>query len=256
MNGLDFSLFPLVLVVLTFITGIVWALDKLWLKSAGIRMAGLVEFLSGLFPVIFFVLILRSFVVEPFRIPSGSMMPTLLTGDFILVNKFTYGLRLPVLNWEIVDFGKPERGDVVVFRYPPNPRTDFIKRIIGVPGDEIIYQNKKLHINGQLIDTVAIGPYFGSGADPAVPINEFNEQLSGSVHRILVTDTVLPRNGRYIIPEGKYFVMGDNRDNSHDSRYWGFVPEDHLVGHAFLIWMSWDWQAMRPQVSRIGSVIE
>ncbi|HID48172.1 MAG TPA: signal peptidase I [Chromatiales bacterium] len=211
----------------------------------------LVEYARFLFPVVLVVLVLRSFVAEPFRIPSGSMLPTLEVGDFILVNKFTYGIRLPVLNTEILDLGAPQRGDVIVFRYPENPSIDYIKRVVGVPGDEIAYYNKVLYINGKQAKQEPKMPY-----QPAFPnLKRFREQLDGVEHDILVN--VMYPAGDFIVtvPPDSYFVMGDNRDNSRDSRYWGFVPEQNLVGKAMLIWMNWQWGHW-PELGRIGTMID
>jgi signal peptidase I len=258
--------FPLLLVLLTFVTGVVWALDALLLKPgrqqrvASLKGGGehtaevldkagrepyLVEMSRSFFPIILIVLLVRSFVVEPFRIPSGSMMPTLLIGDFILVNKFAYGVRLPSVNTKILDTGSPQRGDVAVFRYPENPKIDFIKRIVGVPGDRIAYHNKVLTINDKMAPQKYIGSYLGSGGGSVMTgSRHFHEELSGVEHDILVMlgRNVFGGDFEYIVPEGKYFAMGDNRDNSRDSRVWGFLPEENLVGKAFLIWMNWDWQ--------------
>jgi len=214
------------------------------------------DWTAGLFPVILVVFLLRSFLVEPFKIPSGSMMPTLLTGDLILVNKFTYGLRLPVLNTKITD-GKPlARGDVVVFRYPPKPSMDYIKRVVGIPGDEVAYLDKKLTINGQPVPKDAVPDYFDEEAMRY--LKQYSEDVGGTRHRLLndegrraglseaeIMSFPGRENCRYSVegvvckvPEGHYFMMGDNRDNSLDSRYWGFVPDQNVVGRAFFVWMN------------------
>jgi len=213
------------------------------------------DWTAGLFPVIVGVFLLRSFLFEPFKIPSGSMVPTLLVGDLILVNKFDYGVRLPVLNKKVIANKDPQRGDVMVFRYPPDPRLDYIKRVVGVPGDEIVYQNQKLTINGQPAPVKALGEFYDEDSLRYAP--QFSEKLGEKDHRILVDPrrssffgTDSPRfpfaeNCRYSaegvackVPAGHYFVMGDNRDNSQDSRYWGFVPDENLVGRAFFVWMN------------------
>ena len=209
----------------------------------------LVEYARSFFPVIFAVLILRSFLVEPFRIPSGSMMPTLLVGDFILVNKFSYGIRLPVLNKKVIDLGDPQRGDVIVFRYPIEPSVDYIKRVVAVPGDTIFYKNKTLFINEKPMPQTRIGVYtgVGSGARESGSIKSV-ENLHGVEHNILAHPMApnlamgcnVLRHGPVKVPEGHYFAMGDNRDNSNDSRCWGLVPDANLVGKAFGIWMNWD----------------
>lgn len=212
------------------------------------------DWTAGLFPVILVVFVLRSFLFEPFKIPSGSMMPTLLTGDLILVNKFTYGLRLPVINTKITDGKPPARGDVMVFRYPPKPSMDYIKRVIGVPGDEVAYLNKKLTINGQPVSKNVL-PDFLDG-DAMRLLKQFSEELDGTKHNLLnddggpafvqgAADFPFRENCRYSVegivckvPAGHYFMMGDNRDNSADSRYWGFVPDKNIVGRAFFVWMN------------------
>ncbi|CAN5900866.1 signal peptidase I [soil metagenome] len=214
------------------------------------------DWTAGLFPVILVVFLLRSFLFEPFKIPSGSMMPTLLTGDLILVNKFTYGLRLPVINTKLTDGTPPARGDVMVFRYPPQPSLDYIKRVVGLPGDEVAYLNKKLTINGKPVSKDAVPEYFDEEAMRY--LKEYKEDLLGRQHFLLNDDSrraglseaeimTFPNreNCRYSVdgvvckvPEGHYFMMGDNRDNSLDSRYWGFVPDKNIVGKAFFIWMN------------------
>ncbi|AVO40375.1 signal peptidase I [Simplicispira suum] len=212
------------------------------------------DWTAGLFPVIAAVFLLRSFLFEPFKIPSGSMIPTLLVGDLILVNKFTYGLRLPVINTKITEGNAPQRGDVMVFRYPPQPTLDYIKRVVGVPGDEVAYINKRLTINGEPVPTDALPDYFEE--DAMRYFKQFQEELGGHPHRLLNNDSVpafvqgasnfaYRDNCRYSVegvvckvPDGHYFMMGDNRDNSLDSRYWGFVPEANIVGKAFFVWMN------------------
>ena len=204
--------------------------------------------------MILIVLLLRSFVVEPFRIPSGSMMPTLLVGDFILVNKFAYGIRLPVLDTKIIEVSKPERGDVVVFRYPENPSIDYIKRVVGLPGDRIGYYNKQLFINDIPVPQTGWETYVGEGAGSAMTGAKVRVEKLGQVtHKILIDTSRGTVEGKFIVPEGHYFMMGDNRDNSNDSRYWGYVPEENLVGKAFMIWMSWDGGI---NFGRIGDDIE
>jgi signal peptidase I len=202
------------------------------------------------------VLVLRSFVAEPFRIPSGSMMPTLLVGDFILVNKFSYGLRLPVLNTKVLELGEPQRGDVVVFRYPEDPSIDYIKRVVGLPGDHIVYQDKQLTINGEPVGQLPQGTYIGTGAGAASTGASLRyEQLGDVKHDILVRPGVRGIEGEITVPPGHYFMMGDNRDNSKDSRYFGPVPEENLIGKAFMIWMNWDSTAEGVAWDRIGNRI-
>ena len=214
------------------------------------------DWTAGLFPVILAVFLLRSFLFEPFKIPSGSMIPTLLVGDLILVNKFHYGVRLPVINKKITDGNKPERGDVMVFRYPPKPSLDYIKRVIGVPGDEVAYVNKRLTINGVPVPTASVPEFFDEDVMRYFP--QYEERFGDRKHRLLnddsrrggiseaeVMDFANRGNCRYSaegvvckVPEGHFFMMGDNRDNSLDSRYWGFVPEKNIVGRAFFVWMN------------------
>jgi signal peptidase I len=221
------------------------------------------DWTAGLFPVIIAVFLLRSFLFEPFKIPSGSMIPTLLVGDLILVNKFHYGVRLPVINTKITQGQSPQRGDVMVFRYPPKPSLDYIKRVVGVPGDEVAYLNKRLTINGQAVPTAAVPEFFDE--DTMRYFKQYEESLGERKHRLLNDDdrpAFIPgtedfpfrQNCSYTVegvrckvPQGHYFMMGDNRDNSLDSRYWGFVPEANIVGKAFFVWMNFG------SLKRIGS---
>jgi signal peptidase I len=257
----DFSFF---LVAASFITGGIWGGYALWRRLRGATEAvdgraepAVVEYARSFFPVIFVVMLLRSFLVEPFRIPSGSMMPTLLIGDFILVNKFAYGIRLPVLHTKIVDLGQPERGDIVVFRFPRDPAMDYIKRVVGLPGDRIGYYNKQLYINGTPIRQTLLGIYEGVGQGVTMTGAELRSEDLGTVkHDILIRHGQLSVEGEFVVPEGHYFVMGDNRDNSNDSRYWGTVPEANLVGKAFFIWMNWDWENGGIGFSRLGTILD
>ncbi|MVW77884.1 signal peptidase I [Bordetella sp. 02P26C-1] len=288
--------FALILFVLLVVTGVIWALDITVLRrrraargreaaaavdtgyvtdpqeatrmrqaaqESAARAPWWVEYAVSFFPVILFVFVLRSFVVEPFRIPSGSMLPTLQSGDLILVNKYDYGVRLPVIDKKIIDVGSPQRGDVVVFRYPVDTSVDYIKRVVGLPGDEVAYVDKKLYINGELVPHVKDGEYFEP--DRVSYIAQYKEKLGEVDHQILLDENKpqvygpiwqfpyiqncqYARNGvRCKVPEGNYFVMGDNRDNSADSRYWGFVPDENIVGKAFFIWMNFS------DLGRIGS---
>lgn len=280
--------FALILFVLLVITGVVWATDYFYLRArrrrraeaemavydaaptgvgsieaARLRQAAydkahrvpwFIEYCVSFFPVILFVFVLRSFIVEPFRIPSGSMLPTLQNGDLILVNKYEYGVRLPVIDKKVIELGSPQRGDVVVFRYPVDPNIDYIKRVVGVAGDEVVYQNKTLFINGQQVPLVRDGDYYEP--DRSAYISQFIEKLGAKEHKILLNKRAyqdlsaisdypyrdqcgyFPGGMRCVVPEGHYFMMGDNRDNSLDSRYWGFVPDENIVGRAFFIWMN------------------
>jgi signal peptidase I len=266
--------FALILFSALVVTGGIWLLDALVLKRGRHKTAKeplLVEYAKSFFPVILVVFALRSFLVEPFKIPSGSMMPTLLVGDFILVNKYTYGIRLPVMNKKIIQMNNPERGDVMVFRYPADPGLDYIKRVIGEPGDLIEYRDKKLTVNGQPVPTTSTGTYsyVGNGLNYITAIVH-DERLNGAGHTMMtepgkpsvypsqVADFPNRENCSYNaegegfsckVPEGQYFMMGDNRDASNDSRYWGFVPDRNIVGKAFFIWMNFD------DLGRIGTTI-
>jgi signal peptidase I len=213
------------------------------------------DWTAGLFPVILMVFVLRSFLFEPFKIPSGSMIPTLEIGDLILVNKFHYGIRVPVINRKLIPINTPQRGDVMVFRYPVDPSIDFIKRVVGVPGDEIAYLNQKLYLNGKLVPLRPVDDYYDE--ERRSYSRQFEEHLGAQPHRLLV-EPRLPshygsralnfpysQNCKYTadgitctVPAGHYFMMGDNRDNSEDSRFWGFVPDENIVGRAFFVWMN------------------
>ena len=259
--------FPAILVAATFITGFIWLADALiWAPKrrkkaeqegdAALAEPTVVEYAKSFFPVILAVLLLRSFLVEPFRIPSGSMMPTLLVGDFILVNKFAYGIRLPVLNRKVIDIGEPERGDVMVFRFPRDPSVDYIKRVVGIPGDHVVYRNKTLFINDQKVAQIPAGTYIGKGSGLSLSGASVRREILGDVeHEILVVPRIRGVTADVVVPEGHYFVMGDNRDNSNDSRYWGFVPDQNVVGKAFMIWMNWDSAADGIAWDRIGDTI-
>ena len=229
-------------------------------KQSRIDNPILVDYAKSFFPILFIVLTVRSFVAEPFRIPSGSMIPTLEIGDFILVKKYSYGVRLPITHKKILDVGSPKRGDVVVFRYPSDPKVNYIKRLIGLPEDEIEYtQDKKLIINGDAVVYQSDGLYLSDnrfGREVNVP--KLKEILSADVVHDLINFPRKNRSqGKWIVPEGQYFMMGDNRDNSSDSRFWGFVPEKHLVGKASLVWLHWNMQEGGDgfQASRIGTTV-
>ena len=262
--------FSLILVLLTGLTGIIWLLDSLFLRRRRmdravqdqvqvVRDPIAVEYARSLFPILLIVLLFRSFLFEPFKIPSGSMIPTLLIGDFIVVNKYAYGLRLPVVNRKILSIGEPDRGDVVVFRYPVDPAVNFIKRMVGLPGDTIVYRDKRLFINGEEVPQAALGRYASSDVKcdtPRADAMRFRETLGEVTHDILIHEDSGSRDRQWVVPEGHYFVMGDNRDRSNDSREWGFVPEDHLMGRAVGIWLNFDYKKGCGDLSRIGNGIE
>lgn len=278
--------FALLLLVAVGVSGVYWVLEKkVFLPQrrhqvaqlqaqvhaasstdavkATLRQPWWLEWTAGMFPVLLAVFLLRSFVAEPFRIPSGSMIPTLRVGDLILVNKFHYGVRLPVLNTLLVANQQPQRGDVMVFRYPPEPTMDYIKRVVGLPGDEVSYLDKQLRINGELIAREPLEDFYDP--DTQRYYQQFREQLGTQPH-LAMTDAqrpgfipgIIPFSGQDAceysirgvvcrVPQGHYFMMGDNRDNSMDSRFWGFVPDSHIVGKAFFVWMNFG------DLSRIGS---
>jgi len=249
--------FALFLFLLLLLTGAVWLVEIIWLRKRRPAQAAQpwwVEYSVSFFPVIVVVFLLRSFVVEPFKIPSGSMIPTLHIGDFILVNKFDYGIRLPIINKKVISIGYPKRGDVMVFRYPEDPSLDYIKRVVGLPGDTVEYRNKRLIINGKLVPERQIKDYLSKSTMQFY--KRYVEDLGGVKHQILIdpnapayVSEVLPhpdekdchynREGFVChVPPGHYFMMGDNRDNSSDSRVWGFVPDANIIGKAFFIWLN------------------
>ena len=296
--------FALILFVLMVITGVIWFLDVFYLAKQrraaanralaeydarnakltadGIKIdnnsnraaieAGIlrqpvwIEYSGSFFPVIALVFFLRSFLYEPFKIPSSSMVPTLLVGDLILVNKITYGIRLPVLNKKIIQINDPQRGDVMVFKYPRDMSQDYLKRVVGVPGDKITYANKRLTVNGVEVKYTALDDYLDD--ERLVYNKQYQEGLTGVTHRILNSDrapTLNPAEVQQfplkdesctytydsftcVVPKGNYFMMGDNRDYSLDSRYWGFVPDKNIVGKAFFVWMNLG------NLRRIGSI--
>ncbi len=253
--------FALIMFVMLLVTGGVWLLDRLVLqpkRAASGKEPWWVEYSKSFFPVILVVFLLRSFLVEPFKIPSGSMIPTLQVGDFILVNKFTYGIRLPVVGNKLVELNSPRRGDVMVFHYPENPSLAYIKRVVGLPGDDIAYRNKKIYLNGVLQEQQRDGDYnYVEAALNFVHTERYSENLAGRAYPVLLNPDVTgihpgsvaefpfrencayrEEEVRCTVPEGHYFTLGDNRDNSRDSRYWGFVPDKMIVGKAFMIWMN------------------
>jgi signal peptidase I len=250
--------FPALMVTLVAVTGVIWLIDILfWAPRRNDEQKDplIVEYAKSFFPIILAVLIIRSFIAEPFRIPSASMLPTLHIGDFILVNKFSYGIRLPVLNKKVISNGEPKRGDVVVFRYPNNPKIDYIKRVVGLPGDKIGYFDKTVYINGEEVYKDSKMKSANLLAVSPAKTELYFEKLGENGHQILIDPERRLVEGETIVPAGEYFVMGDNRDNSNDSRFWGTVPEENLVGKAFFIWMSWDWNSGGIVWDRLGNSI-
>jgi len=238
--------FELILTVIFLISGLFWLLNKLVVRQT----EGAVEFVASLAPVLGLVLVLRSFVIEPFQIPSSSMVPTLKVGDFILVSKWTYGIRLPVLRNKIIEIDSPQRGDVMVF-FPPHEERYFIKRVIGFPGDEIHVLDGVLYINGDKMSQKVLQDEIA--APRSVVMTEDLGSLEHAMQRRMVP-TRLSQNFTAVVPEGHYFMMGDNRDNSSDSRVWGPVPEERIVGKAFARWMFWDKFLSLPSFDRVGNI--
>ena len=253
MNSIDLEF---ILVLLIFVSFLFIFLNKKNINEKNKILGWLNRQAKSFLPILLIVLFLRSFLAEPFRIPSGSMLPTLLIGDYILVNKYEYGIKLPITKTQVIEISKPQRGDVVVFRYPANKKINFIKRVIGIPGDKIKYINKKVYVNNieykknrqithQYIDD------FGR-----TELDIFIENQDNKKYHIL-NDNMSPANDdEFEVPEKHYFVMGDNRDHSSDSRYWGFVPEENLVGEAFLIWMNFNSKNFSLKYNRIGNTIK
>ncbi|WP_191602519.1 signal peptidase I [Marinomonas algicola] len=255
--------FELILAIGLFVTGAVWVYDRVVFLPKRKQMLDdlspeacsampkavkdgfgdtpkwVVE-VKSYFVIIAVIFGLRSFVVEPFQIPSGSMLPTLEIGDFILVNKFDYGVRLPVLNTELIPTTSPARGDVVVFKYPLQPNLNYIKRLIGLPGDVVSYHNKRLMINGKQVDESLLAELNTSLNPSKEPVSLHEETVGGVNHELYKSYRNNPLVGDWVVPAGHYFVMGDNRDNSSDSRVWGFVPEENLKGRAFYVWLHWN----------------
>jgi signal peptidase I len=245
--------FELILSLAVLTTGIIALFDYMFLakkrQQAGIELPLWAEYARSFFPILLLVLFLRSFLFEPFRIPSGSLKPTLLVGDFVLTNKFTYGVRLPVSHTKIIKMGEPQRGDIAVFRFPPDPRIDYIKRIVGLPGDRISYIDKVLYVNGKPAEQTIIG----YRTEDNIRMIKKQENLTGDVHEIYERpDDPVQNIEDIVVPPGHYFAMGDNRDDSADSRAWGFVPESALVGKAILVWFSWDHSNYSVRWQRLG----
>lgn len=238
--------FPFYLTLLVLLTGILTFVDKFFLEKkrtmAGKKQPWYFDYSRSFFPALFFVLIIRSFIVQPYRVPTGSLEPTVMPGDFILVQQYSYGVRLPVLQTKILNTGEPKRGDIALFYYPEDTSIRFVKRVIGLPGDHVVYKNKVLTINGKEMKQEVVGPDLNE--DPGQlpqPVMRKREQLGKVPHDIFISqDRGWFQEIDVNVPVGHYFMMGDNRDNSADSRYWGFVPEAYLIGRAFAVWMSWD----------------
>jgi signal peptidase I len=251
--------FELLLTLAMLLTGLGWLLDALVFarkREAQAKMPLWAEYSRSFFPILLTVLLLRSFFAEPYRIPSGSDKPTLLVGDFLVANKFAYGLRLPVLHTKIFQVGEPQIGDIALFRFPTNPSVNLIKRIIGVPGDHISYINKVLYINDKKAPQVLLGNTVDSnGEGTPWPVEIRQENLRGIIHKIYTRPNIPAEDFSVVVPAGEYFAMGDNRDNSYDSRYWGFVSEKDLVGKAFAIWFSWNNDDHSIRWKRMGTLI-
>lgn len=253
--------FTLIMFVALVATGVIALLDR-WVlakrRAQNKNEPWLVEFSKSLFPVILVVFLIRSFLVEPFKIPSGSMIPTLLVGDFLLVNKYVYGLRLPLVNVKITDGSPVKHGDVVVFRFPNDPSVDYIKRIVGLPGDTVTYIDKQIFINGKPIQADYLSDYnYVSEQGYVFNARHYKENLLGRTHDTIVVPEIAAVGMSTIkVPAGHYFAMGDNRDNSNDGRVWGFIPDRNLVGRAILIWWSWDNQDFQVRWDRMGESIQ
>lgn len=248
--------FALILLILSVISGAIYLADVLFWKKKRKpeqKPARLIEYSRSFFPVFFTVLLLRSFLMEPFRIPSGSLEPTLMIGDFVLVNKFAYGVRLPVWEKDVINIANPKTGEIAVFRWPPDPSMDFIKRVIGVPGDKVRYHNKVLTINGVEMKQTFVEYTIDESSGNTV--SKYRENLNGIEHDIYVRPDVTAMDIDVTVPAGQYFMMGDNRDDSADSRFWGFVSDEYLRGKAVLIWMSWNAKTWTVRWNRIGRMI-
>ena len=244
--------FTLVLVLITLICGILLMLRRI--IPDDFFAVDIIDFFSSLFPILFAVLFFRSFIIEPFRIPSGSMIPTLLVGDFILVKKYEYGIRMPLTNTIIFEMDKPEYGDVIVFQYPENKSINYIKRVVALPGDKIEYRNKTIFVNDRIYK---LNQLTQNSQDLYDDIKEFIMlENNGSREYMILNTNHRSNDFVYNVPSDSYFVLGDNRDNSNDSRYWGSVPKDNLVGEAFLIWMYWNPNSKVSFFDRFGESID
>ena len=253
MNSIDLEFILVLLIIISFFLIL---LDKTNIGKKNKFLGWLNNQGKSFLPILLIVLFLRSFLAEPFRIPSGSMLPTLLIGDYILVNKYEYGIRLPITKTKIFNISEPKRGDVIVFRYPGNENINFIKRVIGIPGDKIKYFNKQLFINGIKNKKIKQETHEYVSDFGRQELDIFSENDNQKIYNILNDNMVPANDDEFLVPENKYFVMGDNRDHSSDSRYWGFVPEKNLVGEAFLIWMNFDSKNFSMKYNRIGNSIK
>jgi signal peptidase I len=256
--------FPFILVCLTAVSGMVWLVDGLFFANkrqpqyaadGKLKLPLLADYARSFFPVLLFVLIVRSFVLQPFRVTTGSLEPTVIPGDFLVVNMFKYGLRLPVWHTKIMKISEPKRGDIMLFRWPKDERQDFVKRVIGVPGDHISYINKVFYINGTEAKQTLVANATDTDDSGAIswPVKVYEEDLGGVKHKIYIrTDRPAEDFKDLVVPEGHYLMIGDNRDNSNDSRYWGFVPEKNIIGKALYVWLSWDNENHKVRWDRFG----
>tara|TARA_Y100000590_G_scaffold423239_1_gene528924 strand:+ start:107500 stop:108246 length:747 start_codon:yes stop_codon:yes gene_type:complete len=245
--------FTFILVVLTLFTGLISLISKL--STINLKNNSIIDFSISIFPILLIVLLIRSFIIEPYRIPSGSMIPTLVAGDFILVDKNIYGIKMPLSNLTIIDNERPDYGDVIVFQYPLDKNINYIKRVVALPGDRIDYIDKNILINGQKILQKKI--FSKNIPQQDIGLSEiFEERFDTKKYKILVNKQDHSQNFSYVVPDNSYFVLGDNRDNSNDSRYWGSVPEKNIIGKAFFIWMFWNYDSEYKLIDRVGMSIE
>ncbi len=258
--------FPLILLLLTVFTGVVTIGDLIWerctvqKRPSGAKLPMLLEYCRDFFPIFLIVLVIRSFVISPYQVPTGSLEPTIIPGDLILCNQFAYGVNFPVWHKRLFEVGKPEHGQIAMFRYPVNEKVNFIKRVIGIPGDKISYINKVFYVNGKKMPQHYVGKMYDqdpSFANNPLQLDIYEETFFGVKHRILVNpDRPAENFYNLVVPKGQYFMIGDNRDNSDDSRSWGFVPERNFIGKGMLVWMSWDKLAdwsKKVRFNRIGT---
>ena len=251
---------PLILVLLTLLTGLLALLDIFYFskkRAVSQKIPLVFDCARSFFPIILIILLIRSFIVQPYRVPTGSLAPTILPGDFIIVNQYAYGLRLPVLNVKFLEVGSPQRGDLALFRFPEDNQTIFVKRVIGLPGDRVEYKNKLLTVNGKVMTQFTAGMDTDIEQGIPIPVRVKFEHLDNKIHKIFNRPGYRTWESiDVVVPDNAYFVMGDNRDNSNDSREWGFVPEQNLIGKAFGVWMSWDSYKHKVRWDRIGNRLE